>query len=103
MTVTVAKMASGHIRACSVFLVFVSWFVVILSRLYYIRSARNGILHAVKPEKDIDNLAWRYFRPTANSRPRDSNSNKCFSCSRKFNNLNGSLIGLLLLCGDIIS
>ena len=97
-------MAAGRIHVCSVGFSVALLFLVLYAQLIILKSMENDIASARRPVEGFEFAAWKFFKPSI-YQPLATSGNKRFvpTRHRNFYSSSGFIIGLLMLCGDIIS
>ena len=97
-------MAAGRILVCSVGFSVALLFLVFYAQLILLKSMENDIGSARMPVEAFEFAAWKLFKPSIDQLSAISGNNRFVPTRhRNFYSTSGFIIGLLLLCGDIIS
>ena len=97
-------MAAGRILVCSVGFSIALLFLVFYAQLILLKSMDNDIGSARMPVEGFEFAAWKFFKPSIDQPSAISGNNRFVPTRhRNFYRTSGFIIGLLLLCGDIIS
>ena len=93
-------MAAGRILVCSVGFSVALLFLVFYAQLILLKSMENDI----GSTRAFEFAAWKLFKPSIDQLSAISGNNRFVPTRhRNFYSTSGFIIGLLLLCGDIIS